>query len=163
MATYTWKDAVLTVDFETEGFAPLTFDLGAAPDTLKNGAAMFGVSTIVRNSTAGKMDDIPAAYALAKAKIAVLASGVIVAKGEAKAKLELTDAEKSEVIAQVIVEAKQAKGDKRERGEIVTAFKALPEAKQGEVLASLAKLIDKGYKAKLKQKKDAAKSDAGTW
>lgn len=163
MATYVWKGNVLTIDFEDKAFEPVVVDVSELSSDVQDAALRFGVQVALRNSTAGKMDDLTEGYKALKAKLAVFTAGVWTEAKEAKAAAALTDEEKAVIVADVIVKAKQAKGDKRTPTEIMQAFGGLPEEQRKAAVASLQKLIDKRFKAALRDRKAAAKADAGSW
>lgn len=162
MAKYVWTGTTLAVTLsDDEGATPdVVLDMNDLTPAVVAAAARFGLQTALRNSTAGKMDDLAEARKLLIAKAGVFAGGVWAETKEAKAKAELTQAEKDEVIADVIASAKIQKGDKRSKAEIMTAFAALDVEKQKAAIASVQKVIDKVMKTKLKQKKEAAKAGA---
>lgn len=162
MAKYQWNDAgsklTITLD-DAEGAQPdVVMDMDSLSESVVQAAARFGMQTALRNSTAGKMDDLADARKALIAKATVFNAGVWAETKEQKAKAELTEAEQADVIADVIVQAKQAKGDKRAKAEILAAFGALDAAKQKAAIESVQKLIDKALKTKLKQKREAAKA-----
>lgn len=164
MAKYIWNDHVLTVDFETEGLSHIVVDVDKLPEAVQTAGRDFGVQVGLRNSTAGKMQDEPAeAHKLMTAKLKLYSAGTWVAEGEAKAKIVLSDGEKDAIIGDVIIKAKQAKGDKRTPVEILEAFTALPPEQKSAAIASLRKLIDKRFAAALRDRKSAAKADPGNW
>lgn len=164
MADYSWNGHVLTVDFETEGLSHITVDVETLSDSIKTAARDFGVQVALRNATAGKMQDEPAlAHKLMTAKLALFVAGTWAEEREGKAKVVLSAEEKAVIIGDVLVKAKQAKGDKRTPAEILAAFGALPAEQQSAAIASLQKLIDKRFNAALRDKKSAAKVDPGNW
>lgn len=160
MASYVWKDGVLSVTLvDAEGVEPdLVFDPMACNQSVRDAAMRFGFQVALRNATAGKMDEIDAKARpdlLAKAKVFV--GGVWKEATEGKAEVKLSEEERAQVIVEVLLRWKKAKGDKRPDAEILEAFQAIGEVKRKEVLASLAKLIDMALKQRLKDKKAAAK------
>lgn len=159
-AKYTTPEGTQQVVLDLEDQKPpLVGDLSTLKPEVVTQIAMFGLRTLMRNATAGKIEDLTDGKArqAVEQRLATFASGKFVAEGDAKAKLELTDAEKSEVIRNVIVMAKKAKGDVRAEADIIIAFNGLsPEQKQA-IVASLQKVIDKQIKQKLREKKSVAK------
>ena len=157
MAKYVWTNAVLTIDFEQEGLDKFEVDSSKLSQEVRESAMKFGLQTALRNATAGKMDDPAEGHKCLKAKLAVFESGVWEKAGESKAKVELTDAEKSAAITEVVIAARRAKGDTRTDVEIVTAFKALDDTRAAGVLAALAKPIEKKMKQMLADRKKLGK------
>lgn len=153
---YEWNGNVLTID--NEQGEKLSLDLDQLSDAVKDGAMKLGLRTALRNSTAGKMDDEAEGWKALKAKAAVFSSGVWEKAGEAKAKVELTEAEQLAVVSEILIQARRAQGDKRTDQEILEAFNGLEEARQAEILTALKKAIDKRMAAKLREKKGLAKA-----
>lgn len=161
LAKYTEQGNVLTLDLEDQQ-PVITADLTSYSPEVQQQIAMFGLRTLVRNATAGKIEDLSdgKARAAVEQRLKTFASGKFTSESTSKAGVELTEDEKNDVIRSVIVMAKKANGDPRDEGAIITAFNGLDQTKKQEIVASLQKAIDKQLKTKLKQKKDAAK--AGT-
>lgn len=158
MASYIWKDGLLSVTLsDAEGAErDLEFDPMQSPQEVRDAAMRFGFATALRNSTAGKMDDLEVARKLLLAKAATFSKVWAEAK-DGKAKVELTADEIAGIVGDVIVRAKQAKGDKRAAADILAAFNARTEDERKATIASLKSLIDKAMKQRLKDKKAAAK------
>lgn len=148
---YEWNGNVLTID--NEQGEKLSLDLDQLSDAVKDGAMKLGLRTALRNSTAGKMDDEAEGWKALKAKAAVFTSGVWEKAGEAKAKVELTEAEQLQVLSEVLILARRSQGDKRTDAEILEAFNALDQERQGKILAALKKAIDKRMAQRLREKK----------
>ena len=158
---YEWNANVLTVTHgEGEGAETLTLNLDDLSPAVIAGATKLGLRTALRNATAGKMDDEAEGWKALKAKAQVFSTGVWEKAGEAKGKVELTQEEIAACLAEVIIAAKRAQGDKRTDAELNEAFVALPEEKKMAILTALKKPIDKKLAQRLKDKKALGKTVA---
>jgi uncharacterized protein HemY len=158
MSKYAWNGNVLTVDLE-DGKPAVVVDAAKFADAIKSKAFQLGVQTKVRNFTAGKMDDA------AKGRTA-MEEGVKELFGgnwgtEKQAAVELSDAERTEVVNTYLVEAKRAVGDKRPAPEIVASFRKLPTEQQAAILKKHERNINKRLKAALNVKKGKGISKEG--
>lgn len=158
MSKYTVEGNTIKVDFETEGVASVELDTSTLNDAVKHAAMLFGLQTVMRNSTAGKMDEPVKAREAMLSRISVFKSGAWATEAQAKAAVALTEDERKQVVASVIVLARRAKGDQRADAEILAAFNGLDDNRKGQVIASLQKAIDKRLKDALRQKKVLSKA-----
>jgi hypothetical protein len=156
----TQNGSIINMNFETEGVADISVDVNSLPDAVKISALMFGFQTALRNSTAGKLDELEKAVASVQGRIKTWTDGSWLSQAESKAAVEITDDEKKSLIAATLVMARRAQGDTRTDEEILTAFNGLPAERQTAVLAALAKPIDKRIREALRQKKAMAKGVA---
>lgn len=158
-AKYSTSGTTVTLDLEDSKPA-LVCDLASLSPDVQREISLFGLRTLMRNATAGKIEDLSdgKARAAVEQRLATFASGKFTSEAESKAKAELSEDERNDVIRNVIVMAKRAKGDTRDAPTILTAFNALPDAQKSTILATLQKVIDKQMKAKLREKKQTAKS-----
>lgn len=154
-------NTLIAMNFETEGIANVEIDVATLPDAVKHQAMVFGFQTALRNATAGKLEEINKAVESVNGRINTWKTGAWQTQAEAKAAITLSDDERSQVVARVIVMARKAKGDTRSDSEILTAFNALDEARKAAVVASLQKPIDKQIKNALREKKLLSKSGGG--
>jgi len=162
MAKYTNPTpSTILVDFEDAAVANISLDVAALTDAVKHAAMMFGFQTVMRNATAGKMDELPKAHAAMLQRVQTWQSGKWVTEAQAKAAAGLSDDERNKIIGEVLIMAKKAKGDTRTGDEILAAFNAIPAEKQQAALESLKKVIDKRVKDALRQKKALAKAVGG--
>lgn len=162
MAKYTEAGTTVTLDLE-DSKPPLSCDLSKLKPEVQQSIAIFGLRTLMRNATAGKIEDLSdgKARSAVEQRLATFASGRFVSEGESKAKTELSDEERNEVIRNVIVMAKKAKGDTRPATEIIGAFNKLADEQKQTILGTLQKVIDKQLKAKLREKKTVGKATQG--
>lgn len=158
-AKYTESGTTVSVDLEDSKPA-ITADFASYTPEVQKEISMFGLRTLMRNATAGKMDDVSdgKARTAMEHRLKLFADGKFVAEGTSKASVELSIEEQNEVIRNVIVMAKKAKGDTRDATAIITAFNGLPNEQRKGILASLQKVVDKQMKERLRQKKLAAKA-----
>jgi len=152
--------SVISLDFETQGVANPTLDVNELPDAVKAQAMLFGFQTALRNATAGKLEEVEKALASVTGRISTWKSGSWQSVAESKAAVELSDDEKQMIIGTTLVMARRAQGDTRTDEDILAAFNGLPEARKTEILAALAKPIDKRIRDALRQKKAMAKNAA---
>lgn len=159
MAKYTQSGTSVTLDLEDQK-PSITADLSTYSADVQREIALFGLRTLMRNATAGKIEDLSDGKARrdVENRLATFASGKFTSEQESKAKQELTEEERNDVIRNVIVMAKKAKGDTRDAATIIGAFNTLPDAQKATILGTLQKVIDKQMKAKLREKKQTAKS-----
>lgn len=160
-AQYTWAQdgSTLTIKLDEADADPTIVNVGALSQPIMQAACKFGLQTALRNSTAGKMDDLDVARKALRAKVAQFLEGKWAAEGAAKAGIELSDEEKQDIMSAVIVNAYKAKGSTKTPAEILTGFNALDEAQQSGVMTALKKAIDVAIKDALSKKKKAAKSN----
>lgn len=151
----------ISMNFETEGVSNIDLDVATLPEAVKHQAMIFGFQHAMRNATAGKLEEVQKAVDAVTARVGNWKSGSWMTQAEAKAAITLSDEERSQVVARVIVMARKAKGDTRSDSEILTAFNALDEARKAAVVASLQKPIDKQIKNALREKKLLSKSGSG--
>lgn len=156
MSDYIVAGSVITIDLE-DGQDKIIVDVNSFKPEVQDAGKMFGFKTVLRNTTAGKMDEPPKARAAMLARIKLFQDGMWESEATARAAVELSDEERGKVIGDVIVLAKKAKGDARSPGDILRAFNALPEEQRSAAVASLQKMIDKKLKDALRQKRTMAK------
>lgn len=161
MAKYETSGKVLSIDLE-DGKDKIVVDVASLAQAVQDAALMFGVRTVLRNTTAGKMDEPEKARTAMLARVALFTSGKWESETTSAAAVELSDEERSKIVGDVIVLAKKAKGDTRSPGDILRAFNGLPEAQRGAAVASLQKMIDKKLKDALRQKRTMAKGAEST-
>ena len=155
------EGSVVSLDFETAGTENMAVDVSAFNDSVKHAAMMFGFQTALRNTTAGKLEELPKALEALKGRVSTWNSGSWLSQAEAKAAVDLSTDEKNAIIGNVIIMARRAQGDTRTDGEILGAFNGLDETRKGAILEALKKPIDKRIKEALRQKKTLAKTAAG--
>lgn len=156
MAKYTFNGNSLSIDFTEDGIDEVvTADLDGMTDAVQQASARFGLKTVLRNSTAGKMDNPADALKALKARLATLESGKWAEEGEGTAKVELTDDERAAVIQGTIC---IAYGKPANDAEMLKKLAGASESTMGAILAKLKPQIDKALKQALSKKKAAAKS-----
>lgn len=158
MSKYAWAGNVLTVDLEDGGPA-IVVDAAKFASPILQKSTQLGVQTKVRNFTAGKMDDAAKGRKAMEDGVKELFAGNW--GTEKTASVELSDADKTEVINTYLVEAKRAVGDKRPAAEIVASFRKLPTEQQTAILKKHERNINKRLKAALNVKKGKGISKEG--
>jgi len=160
-ATYTWAvdGSTLTIKLSEEDTAPTVVEVAKFSPSIMQAACKFGINTVLRNATAGKMDDLDLARKSIAARVALFMEGKWAAEGSAKAGVELSDEEKQDVISSAIVNAYKAKGSTKTAAQILEGFNALDGTQQSTVLTALKKNIDSAMKDVLSKKKKAAKAN----
>jgi hypothetical protein len=143
----TWEGSVLTLDLE-DGQPPISADVSKFPADIRDQTFRFGAATKLRNYTAGK-DPEKAREALTKGISELMAGNW----GVEREKVELSSAEQVAVVNGYIVAQKRLKGDTRPEGDIIAAYRALPEDKRLAVEKKHEKQIKKAMNERLKAKK----------
>ncbi len=159
--------SVISYDFE-DGKAPVELDISKLSPDVVNAGALFGFVTVMRNATAGKMEDVEVARKAMEGRVALFNSGSWRSAAEAKAAIGLTDDEKTDIVRQVVILKKRADGTAGQRtdAQIIEAFDGLEHSRKQAYVDSLKPLIQKRMNELLKFKKSAAKgpkagADAG--
>jgi len=152
----TREGELFTVDFE-DGKDQVTLDVGTLSEDVRTAAMLFGFQTALRNSTAGKLEEMDKARASLTGRVKTWSDGAWLSVAESKAAIELTKEERQQVIGQVVILARRAQGDARTDAEILGAFNGLADERKQAVLKALEKPIDKRLKDALRQKKSLAK------
>jgi hypothetical protein len=142
-----WEGTKLTMDLE-DGQPPIVTDIKDYPANIQKDFLAFGFQTKLRNYTAGKESD--------KAREAVLGGIKQLTAGEWGAsteRVELSDTEKSAVVASYMVAQRRLRGDVRPEEQILTAYNALPADKKAAIEKKHEKGIKKAMSERLKAKK----------
>lgn len=143
----TWEGNVLSLDLE-DNSAPISVDVTKFPKDIQDQVFRFGAATKLRNYTAGKDAD-KAREALNKGITELMAGNW----GVEREKVELSTAEQVSVVNSYIVAQKRMKGDNRSEGDIISAYRALPEDKRALVEKKHEKQIKRAMNERLKAKK----------
>lgn len=154
------EGTVISFDFE-DGKSPVELDVASLNQEVKDAGLLFGMRTVMRNATAGKMEEVEKARAAMESRVQLFKSGKWQTEGETRAAVELSSAEKDQIVKDAIVLYKKSKGDQREPAAILAAFAQLDGAIQQRFVDSLGSIIKTRMKAMLKDKKSAGKVKGG--
>lgn len=160
MAAYVWNGSTLTINFKEDG-ADVQHVLNASDLTeqVREAAMRFGLQTVLRNATAGKMDEVQDAIKAQAARLATIKGGAWAEQRATKDAIGLSDDEKNDIMFRVITDAYRMKpGNTRTAQEIITWFNGQDETVQQAVLTALKGSIDKALKAALAARKKAGKA-----
>jgi hypothetical protein len=159
MAKATWSADGNTLSYQyVENQPDFVVDISTFSQAIKVEAMRAGFQRIAREVTAGKLEEPAKALAALKARFDLFAAGKWVSEGTQKSAFELDDAEKSDVISTVIINAYKGNGDKRTGAEIIAALNAGGDAMVEQVQTMLKTQIDKALKDALAKKKKLAKT-----
>jgi len=158
MSKYSWVGSVLSVDLEDDGVLIIVDASKFKPEIISK-CTQLGIQTKVRNFTAGKMDDAAKGRKAMEDGVKELFAGNW--GTEKSASVELSDADKTEVINTYLIEAKRAVGDKRPAGEITASFRKLPTEQQTAILKKHERNINKRLKTALNVKRGKGVSKEG--
>ncbi len=155
--------SVISYDFE-DGKPAVELDISKLSPDVVNAGALFGFVTVMRNATAGKMEDVEVARKAMEGRVALFKGtdttpGAWRSAAEAKAAIGLTEDEKTDLIKQVVILKKRADGTAGQRtdAQIIEAFDGLEHSRKQAYVDSLKPLIQKRMNELLKFKKSAAK------
>jgi hypothetical protein len=159
MAKATWSADGNTLSYQyVENQPDFVVDISTFSQAIKVEAMRAGFQRIAREVTAGKLEEPAKALAALTARFDLFKAGKWVSEGTQKSAFELDDAEKSDVISTVIINAYKGNGDKRTGAEIIAALNAGGDAMVEQVQTMLKTQIDKALKDALAKKKKLAKT-----
>ena len=134
MAAYEWQGNVLTIKFakaDDGADHEHRVDAEMLSQAVRDAAMRFGLQTVLRNATAGKMDEIDTAIKAQKQRLDTLVGGKWAEQKTAKDAIVLGDDEKLEIVSREVVNAYFMKpSNKKTRAEILIAVTEMDLAKK---------------------------------